>query len=83
MSAQQYGMSPDAFAQAVDEAGQVQSMVAEVARRKALAVVLEQAAITDESGNVVDLEALRPADEAAADEAPADEASELPTRSRR
>ena len=42
MSAQQYGMSPDAFAQAVDEAGQVQSMVAEVARRKALAVVLEQ-----------------------------------------
>jgi trigger factor len=66
MSAQQYGMSPDAFAQAVDEAGQVQAMVAEVARRKALAVVLEHAAITDESGNAVDLEELRPA---SADEA--------------
>jgi trigger factor len=80
MSAQQYGMSPDAFAQAVDEAGQVQAMVAEVARRKALAVVLEQAAITDQSGNTVDLEELRPADAPdaapeAADEA-ADEASD-------
>ncbi|GAB3589906.1 trigger factor [Angustibacter peucedani] len=67
MSAQQYGMSPDAFAQAVDEAGQVQAMVAEVARRKALAVVLEKAKVTDASGNDVDLEALRPtADEAGA-----------------
>ena len=65
MSAQQYGMAPDAFAKAVDESGQVQGMVAEVARRKALAVVLEQAVVTDASGNVVDLEALRPADDAA------------------
>ena len=60
LSAQQYGMAPDAFAKAVDEAGQVQGMVAEVARRKALAVVLEQAVVTDASGNVVDLQALRP-----------------------
>jgi trigger factor len=67
MSAQQYGMSPDAFAQALDEGGQVQAMVAEVARRKALAVVLEQAAITDASGNAIDLEELRPEqDEASA-----------------
>lgn len=67
MSAQQYGMSPDDFVKAVDEAGQVQAMVAEVARRKALAVVLEQATVVDASGNAVDLEALRPAaDEAAA-----------------
>jgi trigger factor len=65
MSAQQYGMSPDAFAKAVDEAGQVQAMVAEVARRKALAVVLEQAKVTDTSGNAVDLEALRPEADAA------------------
>ena len=65
LSAQQYGMAPDAFAKAVDESGQVQGMVAEVARRKALAVVLEQAVVTDASGNVVDLEALRPADVAA------------------
>ncbi|HEX3003313.1 MAG TPA: trigger factor [Angustibacter sp.] len=78
MSAQQYGMSPDAFAKAVDEAGQVQAMVAEVARRKALAVALEQATVTDESGNAVDLEALRPqADEVAeAEQAAADDAEE-------
>ncbi len=65
LSAQQYGMAPDAFAKAVDESGQVQGMVAEVARRKALAVVLEQAVVTDASGNVVDLEALRAVDDAA------------------
>ena len=64
LSAQQYGMAPDAFAKAIDDAGQVQSMVAEVARRKALAVVLEQAVITDASGQPVDLEALRPQPEA-------------------
>jgi len=63
LSAQQYGMSPDAFAKAVDEAGQVQSLVAEVARRKALAVALEQATVKDASGNTVDLEALQPAQE--------------------
>ena len=40
------------------------TMVAEVARRKALAVVLEQAVITDASGQPVDLEALRPQPEA-------------------
>jgi trigger factor len=63
VSAQQYGMTPDQFAQAVDQAGQIQAMVAEVARRKALAVVLEQATVTDASGNQVDLAALRPHDE--------------------
>jgi trigger factor len=60
LSAQQYGMSPDAFAKAVDEADQVQGFVAEVARRKALAVALEQATVKDASGNTVDLEALQP-----------------------
>ncbi|HKG51859.1 MAG TPA: trigger factor [Actinomycetales bacterium] len=68
ISAQQYGMTPDQFAQAVDQAGQIQAMVAEVARRKALAVVLEQATVTDASGNPVDLAALRPLDEAEGDD---------------
>jgi trigger factor len=63
LSAQQYGMSPDAFAKAVDEADQVQGFVAEVARRKALAVALEQATVKDASGNTVDLEALQPKSE--------------------
>ncbi|HVN12263.1 MAG TPA: hypothetical protein VMT69_09220, partial [Kineosporiaceae bacterium] len=54
-SAQQYGMDPNEFAKAVDEAGQIPAMVAEVARRKALATILENAKITDTSGQEVDL----------------------------
>ena len=57
-SAQQYGMDPNAFAKAVDEGGQVPAMVAEVARRKALASVLEKAHVTDAAGNEVDLATL-------------------------
>jgi trigger factor len=60
-SSKQYGMDPNAFAKAIDEAGQVPAMVQEVARRKALAVVLSRASVKDASGNVVDLEALVPA----------------------
>ena len=59
MNAAQYGMEPDEFAKAVEEAGQVPAMVGEVARRKALALVLEKATVTDASGRPVDLEALR------------------------
>ncbi|MBM6404244.1 trigger factor [Phycicoccus sp. CSK15P-2] len=60
MSAQQYGMDPNQFAQAVDQQGQVPAMVQEVARRKALAAVLDDAVVTDASGNAVDLDALTP-----------------------
>jgi trigger factor len=60
MNAAQYGMEPNEFAKAVEEAGQVPAMVGEVARRKALALVLEQATVTDASGRPVDLEALNP-----------------------
>src|SRR5664279_3189769 len=55
MSAQQYGMDPNDFAKAVDEGGQIPAMVAEVARRKALAAVLEKANIVDTAGTEVDL----------------------------
>jgi trigger factor len=57
-SAQQYGMDPNAFAKAVDEAGQIPAMVSEVARRKALAALLEKAEVRDASGNEVDLSTL-------------------------
>jgi trigger factor len=56
--AQQYGMEPQQFVQMVDGAGQVPSMVSEVRRRKALAVAMEKATVTDASGNPVDLEEL-------------------------
>ena len=58
MSAQQYGMDPNDFAKAVDEGAQIPTMVAEVARRKALAAVLEKAKIVDTAGNEVDLNEL-------------------------
>ena len=58
MSAQQYGMDPNQFAQAIDAQGQIPAMVGEVARRKALAKVLEQATVTDTRGEKVDLESV-------------------------
>ena len=63
-SAQQYGMDPNEFIRMVDQSGQIPSMVGEVARRKALASVLEKASVKDASGNVVDLQALFGEDEA-------------------
>ena len=54
-TASQYGMEPNQFAQILDQAGQVPLMVAEVRRRKALAVVLGQAEVVDSEGKAVDL----------------------------
>ena len=54
-SSQQYGMDPNQFAQSLDQEGQIPAMVAEVARRKALATVLEQVSVKDTAGNVIDL----------------------------
>jgi trigger factor len=60
MSAQQYGMDPNEFAQAIDQQGQIPSIVQEVARRKALAAVLDQARVTDSAGAQIDLDELVP-----------------------
>jgi trigger factor len=76
-SAQQYGMDPNAFAKAVDEAGQIPAMVAEVARRKALATLLEKAKVTDASGREVDLSTLFTAENEAGDEVAEDEVAEV------
>ncbi|MER7575225.1 trigger factor [Streptomyces sp. NPDC126514] len=50
------GMSPDQFAQAVVEGGQVPLLVGEVARGKALAVVVEKATVKDTNGEIIDLD---------------------------
>ncbi|MHC3454582.1 trigger factor [Streptomyces prasinus] len=50
------GMSPDQFAQAVVEGGQVPLLVGEVARGKALASVVEKATVKDTNGEIIDLE---------------------------
>ncbi|CCH78474.1 Trigger factor [Nostocoides japonicum T1-X7] len=68
-ASQQYGMDPNEFAQAIDQQGQIASIVQEVGRRKALAAVLEQAVVTDTEGNAVDLNALVPGADEEGDEA--------------
>ena len=74
MSARQYGMDPNEFAQAVDEAEQVPAMVQEVARNKALVIALSKIGVKDASGNVVDLQ-IPVEDE---EDAEGEEAVELP-----
>jgi trigger factor len=53
--APRYGMAPDAFAQALVEAGQVPMAMADIRRAKALAKVLESAKVVDTNGLVIDL----------------------------
>ena len=79
MSAQQYGMDPNQFAQAIDQQGQVPAMVQEVARRKALAAVLEKAVVTDTAGRTIDLNELVPQAETVDPELEDDESAELET----
>ena len=70
--AQRAGVSPDQYAQSVVQSGQLQGLVSEVRRGKALATVMESATIVDASGNPVDLGALRddlsPAEDTQVDE---------------
>jgi trigger factor len=58
--AQRNRVSPEQYAQQLQQGNNIADFVADVRRTKALAQLLEQTTITDESGNVVDLEALRP-----------------------
>jgi trigger factor len=59
-TAARYQMTPDQFVQQITQAGQVATLMAEVARTKGLAVVLERVTVKDASGNKVDLAALAP-----------------------
>jgi trigger factor len=79
MSAQQYGMDPNQFAQVLDQQGQVPAIMGEVARRKALASVLDEIKVVDTDGNEVDLSELDDEDEeveGATDEVAADDNTE-------
>jgi trigger factor len=66
--AQRFGISPDDYVQRAQESGQLGAIFADVRRGKALATVVRQAAVTDASGNAVDLDELfgRPEEVAAA-----------------
>ncbi|MFH9548759.1 trigger factor [Streptomyces sp. NBC_00377] len=73
------GMSPDQFAQAVVEGGQVPLLVGEVARGKALATVVESATVKDTNGEVVDLDDEEETEEAAAEAESSEENTEEKT----
>ncbi len=80
--AQQAGISPDEYAKHAMEHDHISTLVSEVVRGKALAHVVEQSVVTDESGNTVVMVGLQPdgtyADpaETADDTADADESAE-------
>ena len=59
-TSQRYGMAPQQFAEELQKAGQIQQLVAEVTRAKALASVLGRITVKDASGKAIDLEALAP-----------------------
>jgi trigger factor len=69
--AQRNRVSPEQYAQQLQQGNNIADFVADVRRTKALAQLLEETTITDASGNVVDLEALRPRTAAA----PSDDAA--------
>jgi trigger factor len=54
-AAQQYGMEPGQFLQAISQGGQMNAILAEVTRNKALAIALSKANVVDKSGKAVDL----------------------------
>ena len=66
-----YGMSPQDGANRVAQSGGINQMLAEVARAKALANILNRISVVTESGKKVDLEALAP--KRATEPAPAQE----------
>jgi len=54
-SAQQYGMEPTQFLQALGQGNQMGVIIGEVTRNKALAVALSRAKVVDKKGKAVDL----------------------------
>lgn len=81
-SATQYGMEPQEFIQALSQGGQLEQVLSEVTRNKALAVALSKVNVVDKSGNVIDLTeytAVGEEDESAEEkieDAPSEEAAE-------
>jgi trigger factor len=53
----QYGMEPGEFIKVLDQNGQINGMIGEVARGKALSIVLSKATVVDTKGKPVDVSA--------------------------
>ena len=73
-SAQQYGMEPGQFIQALSQGGQMQAVVGEVTRNKALALALQKVEVVDADGNAVDLSTFTQVDTGDAEADSAEEA---------
>jgi len=80
--AQRMRMSPDEFATRLSESGQMGSVVTDVLRAKALDLIVERAAVKDESGNEVNVAELAsqtaPEATGAGETAEADDAAQAP-----
>lgn len=79
-SAQQYGMEPGQFLQAISQGNQMGVIIGEVTRNKALAIALAKAKVADKAGNAVDLTEFtavdnEPAEDAAEEAAATEEAA--------
>jgi len=75
----QYGMSPQDFIQALQQGNRLQAIMGDVARNKAIAVVLGKAEVVDTNGDAVNLEgfaAVEGEDEEASDEEPSEESTD-------
>ena len=66
-ASQSYGMDPNEFIKVIDQNGQIPSFVAEVARRKALSIALENTEVSDSKGKV-DISTFTSSDAPMADE---------------
>ncbi|QYM76198.1 trigger factor [Leucobacter luti] len=75
-SAQQYGMEPTEFLQAISQGNQMGVILGEVTRNKALALALAKATVVDQDGNAVDLSEFTAVD--VEDEAEAEGAEDAP-----
>ncbi|MBF0814950.1 trigger factor [Microbacterium paludicola] len=74
----QYGMAPQQFIEALQQGNQLQSVIGDVARNKALAIVLGKVEVVDSNGQAVDLSGFAATDEVEADEVEAEAPVEEP-----
>ncbi|MFT4235945.1 MAG: trigger factor [Microbacterium sp.] len=75
-ASQQYGMSPQDFIGALQQGGQLQAIMGDVRRNKAISLVLGKATVVDTDGNSVDVTDFAAYDEPETDEETEDESAE-------
>ncbi|ALJ20687.1 trigger factor [Microbacterium sp. No. 7] len=75
-SAAQYGLAPQDFVNMLQQSNQLPVMIGEVARNKALAIVLGKVSVVDTDGKAVDLSEFAAVDTGADDEAAEEDAAD-------